>query len=77
MPCDEFATVRSTWELALLLRSDVASSCIGPGCPATSKPHALDYAHEPGSFEGYRYDWWHFTLRDEPYRNTYLDFPVK
>jgi zinc D-Ala-D-Ala dipeptidase len=28
-------------------------------------------------FEGYRYEWWHFTLRDEPYRNTYLDFPVK
>ena len=21
-------------------------------------------------------EWWHFTLRDEPYPNTYFDFPV-
>jgi len=28
-------------------------------------------------FAGYRYEWWHFTLRDEPYPNTYFDFPVR
>ena len=22
-------------------------------------------------------EWWHFTLRNEPYPNTYFDFPVK
>ena len=22
-------------------------------------------------------EWWHFTLADEPYPNTYFDFPVK
>ena len=22
-------------------------------------------------------EWWHFTLRDEPYPNTYFDFPVR
>ncbi|MBR5902196.1 peptidase M15, partial [bacterium] len=22
-------------------------------------------------------EWWHFTLRDEPYPDTYFDFPVK
>lgn len=22
-------------------------------------------------------EWWHFTLKDEPYPNTYFDFPVK
>ena len=21
-------------------------------------------------------EWWHFTLRDEPYPDTYFDFPV-
>jgi zinc D-Ala-D-Ala dipeptidase len=28
-------------------------------------------------FAGYRYEWWHFTLRNEPYPNTYFDFPVR
>lgn len=28
-------------------------------------------------FSGYRYEWWHFTLREEPYPKTYFDFPVK
>ena len=22
-------------------------------------------------------EWWHFTLKDEPYPDTYFDFPVK
>ncbi|MBQ6108562.1 MAG: hypothetical protein IJK97_10170 [Thermoguttaceae bacterium] len=21
-------------------------------------------------------EWWHFTLKDEPYPDTYFDFPV-
>jgi len=28
-------------------------------------------------FAGYRYEWWHFTLRNEPYPKSYFDFPVK
>jgi D-alanyl-D-alanine dipeptidase len=28
-------------------------------------------------FKPYRYEWWHFTLVDEPYPATYFDFPVK
>jgi D-alanyl-D-alanine dipeptidase len=28
-------------------------------------------------FAGYRYEWWHFTLRNEPYPKTYFDFPVR
>lgn len=27
-------------------------------------------------FEPIDCEWWHFTLRDEPYPNTYFDFPV-
>jgi len=28
-------------------------------------------------FRNYPQEWWHFTLRGEPYRNQYFDFPVK
>jgi zinc D-Ala-D-Ala dipeptidase len=28
-------------------------------------------------FAGYRNEWWHFTLRDGPYPNTYFDFPIR
>ncbi len=29
-----------------------------------------------GGFEPIDSEWWHFTLRDEPYPDTYFDFPV-
>lgn len=28
-------------------------------------------------FKNYPKEWWHFTLRDEPFPNTYFDFPIK
>jgi zinc D-Ala-D-Ala dipeptidase len=28
-------------------------------------------------FYGYFREWWHFTLRGEPFPNTYFDFPVR
>lgn len=28
-------------------------------------------------FEPYEQEWWHFTLADEPFPNTYFDFPVE
>ncbi|HUI13123.1 MAG TPA: M15 family metallopeptidase, partial [Xanthobacteraceae bacterium] len=28
-------------------------------------------------FRGYFKEWWHFTLRGEPYPHTYFDFPVQ
>lgn len=27
-------------------------------------------------FDSYEREWWHYTLRDEPYPDTYFDFPV-
>jgi zinc D-Ala-D-Ala dipeptidase len=27
-------------------------------------------------FKGLETEWWHFTLRDEPYPETFFDFPV-
>jgi D-alanyl-D-alanine dipeptidase len=28
-------------------------------------------------FRGYDKEWWHFTLRNEPFPDTYFDFPVR
>ena len=28
-------------------------------------------------FAPYPHEWWHFTLKDEPYPDTYFDFPVR
>ena len=30
-----------------------------------------------GGFRPYDSEWWHFTLRNEPYKNTYFNYPVK
>jgi len=27
-------------------------------------------------FSSYDYEWWHYTLKDEPYPDTYFDFPI-
>ena len=28
-------------------------------------------------FKGLDSEWWHFTLEDEPYKDTYFDFDVE
>jgi D-alanyl-D-alanine dipeptidase len=32
---------------------------------------------EAAGFENYAQEWWHYTLRDEPYPDTYFDVPVR
>lgn len=32
---------------------------------------------EKHGFKSYEMEWWHFTLEDEPYPDTYFDFPVE
>jgi D-alanyl-D-alanine dipeptidase len=27
-------------------------------------------------FEDYKPEWWHYTLKDEPFPNTYFDFEI-
>jgi zinc D-Ala-D-Ala dipeptidase len=47
----------------------------------SSKQHAnrtlLASAMARRGFRGYAKEWWHFTLRNEPFPNTYFDFPVR
>ena len=31
---------------------------------------------EACGFRSYEREWWHYTLRDEPYPDTYFDFPI-
>jgi zinc D-Ala-D-Ala dipeptidase len=31
---------------------------------------------ESSGFERYDREWWHYVLRDEPYPDTYFDFPI-
>jgi D-alanyl-D-alanine dipeptidase len=31
---------------------------------------------ENSGFEAYRFEWWHYVLKNEPYPDRYFDFPV-
>ena len=31
---------------------------------------------EHSGFERYECEWWHYTLKAEPYPDTYFDFPI-
>ncbi|MFF0341358.1 D-Ala-D-Ala dipeptidase VanX [Kribbella sp. NPDC004875] len=31
---------------------------------------------ESSGFDSYDYEWWHYTLKNEPYPDTYFDFPI-
>lgn len=48
---------------------------IGPG----QRAHRLllQVSMNRYGFQGYEKEWWHFTLKKEPYPNTYFDFPVE
>ncbi|MBI1179817.1 MAG: peptidase M15 [Alphaproteobacteria bacterium] len=37
----------------------------------------LRLAMERRGFAPFAMEWWHFTLRDEPFPDTYFDFPVR
>ncbi|MDR1649854.1 MAG: M15 family metallopeptidase [Synergistaceae bacterium] len=37
----------------------------------------LSEAMTDSGFETYEYEWWHFFLKEEPYPETYFDFPVR
>ena len=49
-----------------------------PAVPAAARRNRqrLRAAMSEGGFRNYAKEWWHFTLRDEPY-GTYFDFPVE
>ena len=38
--------------------------------------HYLCSIMESSGFTSYDKEWWHYTLKNEPYPNTYFDFPI-
>jgi len=51
------------------------------GAPGVTRAEAtnrrlLRSVMEDSGFHGYECEWWHYTLDDEPYPDTYFDFPV-
>ena len=42
---------------------------------AANRRHLRSVMEDSG-FSSYAYEWWHYTLKDEPYPDTYFDFPV-
>ena len=50
-----------------------------PGLTAVQRANRMLLATlmDAAGFAAYPYEWWHFTLRNEPYPATCFDFPVK
>ena len=47
------------------------------GAEAQANRALLAQAMRRRGFRPYDKEWWHFTLRHEPYPQTYFDFPVR
>jgi D-alanyl-D-alanine dipeptidase len=47
------------------------------GAAAHANRMLLAGAMRRRGFRGYDKEWWHFTLRGEPFPDTYFDFPVR
>jgi D-alanyl-D-alanine dipeptidase len=43
---------------------------------AARNRHRLRSVMAAAGFAAYDREWWHYSLRDEPYPDTYFDFPV-
>ncbi|MFI9386290.1 D-Ala-D-Ala dipeptidase VanX [Kutzneria sp. NPDC052558] len=43
---------------------------------AKNRQHLRSVMEEAG-FTFYQYEWWHYTLANEPYPDTYFDFPIE
>lgn len=58
---------------------DVLSHTEHPAIPADVMANRLLLRElmEAAGFENYVNEWWHYTLRDEPFPNTFFDFPVR
>jgi D-alanyl-D-alanine dipeptidase len=48
----------------------------GIGTAEARNRRCLREIMEAAGFGSYVCEWWHYTLRDEPYPDTYFDFPV-
>ena len=59
------------------VQSHTKNAMMTPGSARPSPPAWLKTLMEKYGFENYDKEWWHYTLKNEPYPETYFDFPVK
>lgn len=60
---------------------DLMDSVSHHGAPGITQAEAnnrerLRSTMAASGFDSYVREWWHYTLRDEPYPDTYFDFPI-
>lgn len=50
-----------------------------PALTSSQRAHRmlLQVLMKKHGFEAYPYEWWHFTLKNEPYPETYFNFPIQ
>ena len=76
-PAPASATTRSTWAPA-------TTASTRSRTPSTGESHGKQRENRlllrtpmiAAGFKGLKEEWWHFTLRDEPFPETFFDFPV-
>jgi D-alanyl-D-alanine dipeptidase len=61
---------------------DLMASISHQGAEGITKAEARNRQHlssimEACGFNRYEKEWWHYTLKDEPYPDTYFDFPIE
>ena len=60
---------------------DLMDSISHHGAPGISPTEARNRRHlgsimTTAGFQPYSYEWWHYTLKNEPYPVSYFDFPI-
>ena len=56
------------------LMDEISHHGANVGAEATRNRLLLKAIMEESGFEAYENEWWHYTLRNEPYPDTYFDF---
>lgn len=54
-----------------------STASLDVGEEARKNRQLLKAAMEKHGFTNYAKEWWHYTLRDEPFKDRYFDFPVR
>lgn len=80
--CRQSKDVETTGQLDMGTTFDCFSELAHTANPAISDKakknrEILKSAMEKQGFSNYPKEWWHFTLKDEPYKNNYFDFIVE
>jgi len=67
----------TTWIFSLLCAPDDMRALVLVVEDDEANRVLLAQAMRKRNFRSYDKEWWHFTLRHEPFPQTYFDFPVR